>query len=58
MIGRKRSIAAFTIESRGDKPSLALRVEREVDHHDGVLLHDAHQQDDADQRRRSRAPGP
>ena len=28
----------------------ALGVEREVDHHDGVLLHDAHQQDDADQR--------
>ena len=28
----------------------ALRVEREVDHHDGVLLDDAHQQHDADQR--------
>ncbi len=28
----------------------ALRVEREIDHHDGVLLHDADQQDDADQR--------
>ena len=28
----------------------ALRLQREVDHHDGVLLHDADQQDDADQR--------
>ena len=27
---------------------VALRVEREVDHHDGVLLHDADQQQDAD----------
>ena len=29
---------------------LALRLQREVDHHDGVLLHDADQQDDSDQR--------
>ena len=29
---------------------LALGGEREVDHHDRVLLHDAHEQDDADQR--------
>src|ERR1700730_2795295 len=28
----------------------ALRLQREVDHHDRVLLHDADQQDDADQR--------
>ena len=28
---------------------LALRLQREVNHHDGVLLHDADQQDDADQ---------
>src|SRR3954447_18091947 len=27
-----------------------LGLEREVDHHDGILLHDAHQQHDADQR--------
>ena len=27
----------------------AFGVEREVDHHDGVLLHDADQQDDADE---------
>ena len=31
-------------------PSLALGLEREVDHHDRVLLHDAHQQHDADER--------
>ena len=29
---------------------LALRLQREIDHHDGVLLHDADQQNDADQR--------
>src|SRR6266481_2244274 len=29
---------------------LALGFEREVDHHDGVLFHDANQQNDADQR--------
>jgi hypothetical protein len=29
---------------------LALRLEREVDHHDRVLLHDADEQDDADER--------
>src|SRR5258708_6127791 len=28
---------------------LALRLEREVDHHDGVLLHDADQEDDSNQ---------
>ena len=31
-------------------PSLAFGLEGEVDHHDGVFLHDADQQDDADQR--------
>ena len=29
-------------------PSSPFGLEREVDHHDGVLLHDADQQDDAD----------
>ena len=29
---------------------LALGLERKVDHHDGVLLHNADEQDDADQR--------
>ena len=28
---------------------LAFRFEGEVDHHDGVLLHDAHQENDADE---------
>jgi hypothetical protein len=28
---------------------IMLRFEREIDHHDGVLLDDADQQDDADQ---------
>ena len=32
------------------EPLLAFGFEREVDHHDRVLLHDAHQQHDADQR--------
>ncbi len=35
--------------SQGDLPSLALGLEGEVDHHDGVLLHDADEQDDADE---------
>ena len=50
MIGRKRSRQASKIASSGDLPSLALGLEREVDHHDRVLLHDADQQDDADER--------
>ena len=50
MMGRKRSRQAWKIASSGGLPSLALGLEREVDHHDGVLLHDADEQDDADQR--------
>ena len=34
--------------SRGVLPFVALGLEREIDHHDGILLHDADQQDDAD----------
>ena len=49
-IGRKRSRHAWKIASRGDLPSLALGFEREVDHHDRVLLDDADQEDDADDR--------
>ncbi len=49
MIGRKRSRQAAKIASRGRKPFRALGLEREVDHHDRVLLDDADQQDDADQ---------
>ena len=29
---------------------IALRIEREIDHHDRILLHDADQHDDADDR--------
>ena len=49
MIGRNRSRQACTMASFGDMPCVALGLEREVDHHDRVLLDDAHQQDDADQ---------
>ena len=34
----------------GPLSAVAFGVEREVDHHDGVLLDDANQQDDADER--------
>ncbi len=50
MIGLKRSRQAFLIDSRGREPLLALGHQREVDHHDRVLLHDADQEDDPDQR--------
>ena len=56
MIGRKRSRQAWWIASRGDMPLVALGLEREVDHHDRVLLHDADQQHDADQRDDARTP--
>jgi hypothetical protein len=48
MIGRKRSREAWRIACRDRLPFLALRLEREVDHHDRVLLDDADQQHDAD----------
>ena len=47
-IGRKRSMQASKIASAVFLPLLALRLQRKVDHHDGVLLHDADQQHDAD----------
>jgi hypothetical protein len=50
MIGRKRSTQASRIAWVGLHALRALRVEREVDHHDRVLLHDADQQQDADHR--------
>jgi hypothetical protein len=40
--------AAWWIASRGALALVALGVDGEVDHHDRVLLHDADQQDDAD----------
>ena len=49
MIGRKRTRHASNIASAGDLPSLALRLDREVDHHDAVLLHEADEHDDADE---------
>ena len=50
MIGRKRSRHGLVDRLARAEPSAALGVEREVDHHDRVLLDDADQQDDADQR--------
>jgi hypothetical protein len=48
---RAESAAATPRRSRrAASLPLALGVEREVDHHDRVLLHDADQQDDADDR--------
>ena len=48
MIGRKRTLAASTIALRRADVPLRCRSQREVDHHDRVLLHDADQHDDAD----------
>ena len=50
MIGRKRSRHASIDRVLRRLAFVALGFQREVDHHDGVLLHDADQQDDADQR--------
>ena len=47
MMGRKRSSHAWQIASNG---FVALRFQREVDHHDRVLLHNADEQNDSDQR--------
>ena len=49
MIGRKRSSAGLVDRVGGRLAAGALGLEREVDHHDGVLLDDADQQNDADQ---------
>src|SRR3970282_838689 len=46
MMGRKRMRQASWIRSARAAPSLRLDVE--VDHHDGILLDDADQHDDAD----------
>ena len=51
MIGRKRSRHAWKIALARRHAFVALGVEREVDHHDRVLLDDADQQDDADDAR-------
>jgi hypothetical protein len=41
MIGRKRSRQAWNIASSG-KIAVTLGVQRKVDHHDGVFLHNAY----------------
>ena len=50
MIGRKRSRQASWIASDGAFALVALGLDGEVDHHDRVLLNDADQQDDTDDR--------
>jgi hypothetical protein len=47
MIGRKRRMQASRMAFRRHA-LVALRVQREVDHHDGVLLDDTDQHQDAD----------
>ena len=49
MMGRKRCRQPSKIASSAGLP-VAARHDREIDHHDRVLLHDADQQDDADKR--------
>ena len=56
MIGRKRISRRLDDRLRAARmPSLRCALEREVDHHDRVLLHDADQHDDADERVERRA---
>jgi hypothetical protein len=49
MIGRKRTRQASKMASLRGPAFIALLVQGEVDHHDGVLLDDADQHDDADE---------
>ena len=49
MIGRKRSRQASKMACSGASPRWRSASEREVDHHDAVLLDDADQQNDADE---------
>ena len=48
MIGRKRTMRRFEDRLLRRHVVAALPLQREVDHHDGVLLHDADQHDHAD----------
>ena len=48
MIGRKRSMLASWIAC-SSRLALAHALDREVDDHDAVLLHDAHQHEHADE---------
>jgi hypothetical protein len=47
MMGRKRKEQACAIAGADPASEVAFRIEREIDHHDGVLLDDADQQQDA-----------
>ncbi len=49
--GAEAGDARLVYGDRRLETALALAVEREVDHHDPVLLDDADEQDDADERR-------
>ena len=49
MIGRNRSQCSFVDRLLSALARGALPVEGQVNHHDGVLLDDAHQHDDADE---------
>jgi hypothetical protein len=46
MIGRKRTKQALIDGLLRTLPLFPLSLDSTVDHHDGVLLHDAHQHDD------------
>ena len=50
MIGPEADQAAFINRFGGRLPCFALGFEREIDLHDRVLLHEAHQHDQADKR--------
>jgi PAS domain-containing protein len=47
-IGRKRNMQASKIESLRALAFLPFGDQREIDHHDGVFLHDADEQNDPD----------
>ena len=50
MIGRNRCRQPSKIACSARFSFVALCLEREIDHHDGVLLHDADQKNDSDER--------
>ena len=56
-IGRNRSRARLVDGLGASLVLFALGFERKIDHHDAVLLHDADEQNDADDRRRCRGRG-
>ena len=50
MIGPEADDAGLVDGFLRAETALAFRFQGEIDHHDGVLLHDAHQENDADER--------